>query len=149
MSKKKIKIFQNRKARFNYETIEKFETGIVLLGNEIRSIRDGKVVLDNSYAVFKKGEVWILNLYVDLKGYKKGFDNSDNVRPKKLLLKKKQIEKISNSLRSNNYTMIPLNLHFNSKGFLKVDLSISKGRKKADLREYKKQQDWKKEKLKL
>ena len=149
MSKKKIKIFQNRKARFNYETIEKFETGIVLLGNEIRSIRDGKVVLDNSYAVFKKGEVWILNLYVDLKGYKKGFDNSDNVRPKKLLLKKKQIEKISNSLRTNNYTMIPLNLHFNNKGFLKVDLSISKGRKKADLREYKKQQDWKKEKLKL
>ena len=149
MSKKKIKIFQNRKARFNYETIEKFETGIVLLGNEIRSIREGKVVLDNSYAVFKKGEVWILNLYVDLKGYKKGFDNSDNVRPKKLLLKKKQIEKISNSLRSNNYTMIPLNLHFNNKGFLKVDLSISKGRKKADLREYKKQQDWKKEKLKL
>ena len=133
MSKKKIKIYQNRKARFNYETIEKFETGIVLLGNEIRSIRDGKVVLDNSYAVFKKGEVWILNLYVDLKGYKKGFDNSDNVRPKKLLLKKKQIEKISNILRSNNYTMIPLNLHFNNKGFLKVDLSISKGRKKADL----------------
>tara|TARA_A100001011_G_scaffold399902_1_gene510920 strand:- start:72 stop:521 length:450 start_codon:yes stop_codon:yes gene_type:complete len=149
LSKKKIKIFQNRKAKFNYETIEKFETGIVLLGNEIRSIRDGKVVLDNSYAVFKKGEVWILNLYVDLKGYKKGFDNSDNVRPKKLLLKKKQIEKISNSLRSNNYTMIPLNLHFNNKGFLKVELSISKGRKKADLREYKKQQDWKKEKLKL
>jgi SsrA-binding protein len=149
LSKKKIKIFQNRKARFNYETIEKFETGIVLLGNEIRSIRDGKVVLDNSFAVLKKGEVWILNLYVDLKGYKKGFDNSDNVRPKKLLLKKKQIEKISNSLRSNNYTMIPLNLHFNNKGFLKVELSISKGRKKADLREYKKQQDWKKEKLKL
>tara|TARA_B100000029_G_scaffold85917_1_gene76281 strand:- start:326 stop:775 length:450 start_codon:yes stop_codon:yes gene_type:complete len=149
LSKKKIKIFQNRKAKFNYETIEKFETGIVLLGNEIRSIRDGKVVLDNSYAVFKKGELWILNLYVDLKGYKKGFDNSDNVRPKKLLLKKKQIEKISNSLRSNNYTMIPLNLHFNNKGFLKVELSISKGRKKADLREYKKQQDWKKEKLKL
>ena len=149
MSKKKIKIFQNRKARFNYETIEKFETGIVLLGNEIRSIREGKVVLDNSYAVFKKGEVWILNLYVDLKGYKKGFEDSDNVRPKKLLLKKKQIERISQSLRSNNYTMVPLNLHFNNKGFLKMELSISKGRKKADLREYKKQQDWKKEKQRL
>ena len=149
MSKKKIKIFQNRKARFNYETIEKFETGIVLLGNEIRSIRDGKVVLDNSYAVFKKGEVWILNLYVDLKGYKKGFETSDSVRPKKLLLKKKQIDKISQSLRSNNYTLVPLNLHFNNKGFLKVELSISKGRKKADLREYKKQQDWKKEKQRL
>ncbi|MAZ46207.1 MAG: SsrA-binding protein [Rickettsiales bacterium] len=149
MSKKKIKTFQNRKARFNYETIQKLEAGIVLFGNEIRSIRDGKVVLDNSYAIVKKGEVWILNLYVDLKGYKKTFDNSDNIRPKKLLLKKKQIEKISHSLRSNNYTLIPLDLHFNSKGFLKVDLSISKGRKKADLREYKKQQDWKKEKHKL
>ncbi len=149
MSKKKIKIFQNRKARFNYETIQKLEAGIILSGNEIRSIRDGKVVLDNSYAVLKKGEVWILNLYVDLKGYKKTFDNSDNLRPKKLLLKKKQIEKISDSLRSNNYTMIPLNLHFNNKGFLKVELSISRGRKKADLREYKKQQDWKKEKQKL
>ena len=54
---KKIKIFQNRKARFNYETIQKLEVGIVLFGNEIRSIRDGKVVLDNSYAVFKKGEI--------------------------------------------------------------------------------------------
>ena len=149
MSKKKIKTFQNRKARFNYETIQKLEAGIVLFGNEIRSIRDGKVVLDNSYAIVKKSEVWILNLYVDLKGYKKTFDNSDNIRPKKLLLKKKQIEKISHSLRSNNYTLIPLDLHFNSKGFLKVDLSISKGRKKADLREYKKQQDWKKEKHKL
>ena len=61
MSKKKIKIFQNRKARFNYETIQKLEVGIVLFGNEIRSIRDGKVVLDNSYAVFKKGEILILN----------------------------------------------------------------------------------------
>ena len=146
---KKIKIFHNRKARFNYETIQKLEAGIVLSGNEIRSIRDGKVVLDNSYAVIKKGEIWILNLYIDLKGYKKSFDNSDNIRPKKLLLKKKQIEKISHNLRSNNYTMIPLNLHFNNKGFLKVELSISKGRKKADLREYKKQQDWKKEKHKL
>ena len=64
-------------------------------------------------------------------------------------LLKKQIERISQSLRSNNYTMVPLNLHFNNKGFLKMELSISKGRKKADLREYKKQQDWKKEKQRL
>ena len=84
-----------------------------------------------------------------MKGYKKGFETSDSVRPKKLLLKKKQIERISQSLRSNNYTMVPLNLHFNNKGFLMMELSISNGRKKADLREYKKQQDWKKEKQRL
>ena len=149
MKKKKIKIFQNRKARYNYEIIQKIEVGIVLQGNEIRSIREGKVILDNSYAILKKNEIWIMNPFVDLKNFKSKFDNSDNLRPKKLLLKKKQIEKISNKLRSDNLTMIPLDLHFNNKGFIKVDLAISKGRKKADLREYKKQQDWKKEKQRI
>ena len=90
-----------------------------------------------------------MNLFIDLKELKNKFDNSDNLRPKKLLLKRKQIEKISQNLKSNNYTMVPLDLHFNQKGFLKVKLALSKGRKKADLREYKKQQDWKKEKQKL
>ena len=149
MKKKKIKIFQNRKARYNYEIIQKIEVGIVLQGNEIRSIREGKVILDNSYAILKKNEIWIMNLFVDLKNFKSKFDNSDNLRPKKLLLKKKQIEKSTNKLRSDNLTMIPLDLHFNNKGFIKVDLAISKGRKKADLREYKKQQDWKKEKQRI
>ena len=149
MSNKKLKIFQNRKALFNYEIIQTFEVGIVLFGNEIRSIRDGRVVIDNSYAVIKKNEIWIMNLFIDLKELKNKFDNSDNLRPKKLLLKRKQIEKISHCLKGNNYTMVPLDLHFNQKGFLKVKLALSKGRKKADLREYKKQQDWKKEKQKL
>jgi len=149
VSNKKLKIFQNRKALFNYEIIQTFEVGIVLFGNEIRSIRDGRVVIDNSYAVIKKNEIWIMNLFIDLKELKNKFDNSDNLRPKKLLLKRKQIEKISHSLKSNNYTMVPLDLHFNQKGFLKVKLALSKGRKKADLREYKKQRDWKKEKQKL
>ncbi len=149
MSNKNLKIFQNRKALFNYEIIQTFEVGIVLFGNEIRSIRDGRVVIDNSYAVIKKNEIWIMNLFIDLKELKNKFDNSDNLRPKKLLLKRKQIEKISHSLKSNNYTMVPLDLHFNQKGFLKVKLALSKGRKKADLREYKKQRDWKKEKQKL
>ncbi len=146
---KKVKIFHNRKARYNYEVIEKFEVGIVLFGNEIRSIREGRVVLDNSYAVIKKNEIWILNLFIDLKDLKNKFENVDALRPKKLLLKKKQIEKLSHKLKNNSYTMVPLDLHFNKKGFLKVLLAISKGRKKADLREYKKQQDWKKEKQKL
>ena len=149
MSNKKLKIFQNRKALFNYEIIQTFEVGIVLFGNEIRSIRDGRVVIDNSYAVIKKNEIWIMNLFIDLKELKNKFDNSDNLRPKKLLLKRKQIEKISHCLKGNNYTMVPLDLHFNKKGFLKIKLALSKGRIKADLREYKKQQYWKKEKQKL
>ena len=97
-------------------------------GNEVKSIRLGKVVLDNAYAIIKKGEIWMMNMFVDLKNYKK-MDDLDNLRAKKLLLSK-EIAKISLTLKNNNFTIIPLNIHFNSKGFVKIDLGISKGRKK-------------------
>ena len=142
-------IAQNRKARFNFEIIEKIEVGIALQGPEVKSIRNGGVVLDNSYAIEKKGEFWLMNLYVDLKEYEKKYKDLSNTRPKKLLLNKKEINKISIKLKQNSFTMIPLDLHFNKKGFVKILLGISKGRKKQDLREYKKQQDWKREKAKL
>ena len=149
MTKFNYIIAQNRKARFNFEIIEKIEVGIALQGPEVKSIRNGRVVLDNSYAIDKKGEFWLMNLYVDLKEYEKKYKDLSNTRPKKLLLNKKEINKISIKLKQNSFTMIPLDLHFNKKGFVKILLGISKGRKKQDLREYKKQQDWKKEKAKL
>ncbi len=149
MSKLNLKTFQNRKARFNYQILEKFEAGIVLIGNEVRSIRDGKVVLDNAYGVIKTGEIWIINLFIDLKNYHKDFQNNNNIRPKKLLLSRKEIDKISQKLRTNGLTIIPLNLHFNKKGIIKLDIGLSKGRKKFDLREYKKDQDWKRQKQRI
>ena len=147
--KKNQKKILNRRARYDYEIQSQIEAGIVLNGTEVKSIRLGKVVLDNSYAVFKKGELWILNLYIDLKNLNKKFENIDNLRPKKLLLSRTQLNKISSTILNNNYTIVPLNLHFNSKGFIKIDLGISKGRKKSDKREYKKDQDWKREKERL
>ena len=149
MSKLNLKTFQNRKARFNYQILEKFEAGIVLIGNEVRSIRDGKVVLDNAYGVIKTGEIWIINLFIDLKNYHKDFQKNNNIRPKKLLLSRKEIDKISQKLRTNGLTIIPLNLHFNKKGIIKLDIGLSKGRKKFDLREYKKDQDWKRQKQRI
>ena len=151
MSKEKPnqrKIF-NRRARYDYEIHSQIETGVILKGNEIKSIRLGKVVLDNAYAILKKGEIWMMNLFIDLKNYNKKFENIENLRPKKLLLSKKEIAKITQTLKTNNFTMIPLNMHFNKKGFVKIDLGISKGRKKADKREYKKDQDWKRQKERL
>ena len=121
MSENKSKIFFNRKAKYNYEIIQKFEAGLVLNGNEIRSIREGKVVLENSYAVFKKNELWILNLFVDLKSFKNSkVENQDDVRPKKLLLTRKQLDKIAQILRANNFTVIPFDLHFNKRDLLYV-----------------------------
>ena len=149
MKKSKSIIALNRKAKFNYQIIDQIEVGIVLTGAEVKSIRKGGVSLDNSYAVDKKGEFWINNLYVDLKNYENSPETNNNVRSKKLLLNKTEIYKINMKVKQNGLTMIPLDLHFNNKGFIKILLGISKGRKKGDLREYKKQQDWKREKARL
>ena len=149
MKKSKSIIALNRKAKFNYQIIDQIEVGIVLTGAEVKSIRKGGVSLDNSYAVDKKGEFWINNLYVDLKNYENSPGITNNIRSKKLLLKKNEIYKINMKVKQNGLTMIPLDLHFNNKGFIKILLGISKGRKKGDLREYKKQQDWKREKARL
>ena len=149
MKKSKSIIALNRKAKFNYQIIDQIEVGIVLTGFEVKSIRKGGVSLDNSYAVDKKGELWINNLYVDLKSYENSPETTNNIRSKKLLLKKTEIYKINMKVKQNGLTMIPLDLHFNKKGFIKILLGISKGRKKGDLREYKKQQDWKREKARL
>ena len=149
MKKSKSIIALNRKAKFNYQIIDQIEVGIVLTGAEVKSIRKGGVSLDNSYAVDKKGEFWINNLYVDLKNHESSSETADNIRSKKLLLNKTEIYKINMKVKQNGLTMIPLDLHLNKKGFIKILLGISKGRKKGDLREYKKQQDWKREKARL
>ena len=149
MKKSKSIIALNRKAKFNYQIIDQIEVGIVLTGAEVKSIRKGRVSLDNSYAVDKKGEFWINNLYVDLKNYENSPETVNNTRSKKLLLNKTEIYKINMKVKQNGLTMIPLDLHFNNKGFIKILLGISKGRKKGDIREYKKQQDWKREKARL
>ncbi len=142
-------IIKNRKARFNYIISEKLEAGIVLSGSEIKAVRSGSVVLDSSYATEKTGEIWLFNLHITSSNYNRNFNSEDSVRPKKLLLKKKEIKDIIQKVKNNGYTVIPLNIHFNTKGFAKVELGISKGRKKEDLREYKKQQDWNRTKERL
>ncbi len=149
MKKKEFIIAQNRKAKFDYIITESIEVGVVLKGAEVKSIRKGTASLDNSYAVDKKGEFWAMNLHVDLKSSDKNQEKIDNLRPKKLLLKKNEINKIINKTKQEGFTMIPLDLHYNKKGFIKILLGISKGRKKSDKREYKKEQDWKREKSRL
>jgi SsrA-binding protein len=142
-------IAKNKKAKFSYEIIEKIEAGIVLKGSEVKAVRDNKVAIENAYAIFKKNEIWMMNLHIDTKKFDVSFDISELTRPKKVLLNKKEISKVSIKIKNSGYTIVPLDLHFNAKGFIKVLLGISKGRKKQDLREYKKKQDWKRDKEKL
>ena len=133
-------IAKNKKAKFSYEIIEKIEAGIVLKGSEVKAVRDNKVAIENAYAIFKKNEIWMMNLHIDTKKFDVSFDISELTRPKKVLLNKKEISKVSIKIKNNGYTIVPLDLHFNAKGFIKVLLGISKGRKK---------QDWKRDKEKL
>ena len=148
--KKKKPAVENSRAKFNYVIEEVIEAGLVLNGQEIRSIRRGKVSLDNSYAAEKDNSIWIYNTHIHIeKNNTLSKDEINPLRPRKLLLKKKEINKLKTKLNNNGFTLIPLNIHYNKKGFAKVDIGISKGRKKEDKREYKKEQDWKREKERL
>ena len=147
IKKKEINLaIENRKAKYNFLIEDSIEAGIVLTGEEIKSIRNGKISIDNSFATEKDDAIWLLNSNIQVPKGRLGTKNPNPTRPRKLLLKKKEINKIRTKLLSSGFTLIPLNIHYNSKGFAKIQIGISKGRKKEDKREYKKEQDWKREK---
>ena len=150
VKKKEINLaIENRKAKYNFLIEDSIEAGIVLTGEEIKSIRNGKISIDNAYATEKDNAIWLLNSNIQVSKGRIGTIDSNPTRPRKLLLKKKEINKIKTKLLSSGFTLIPLNIHYNSKGFAKIQIGISKGRKKEDKREYKKEQDWKREKDRL
>ena len=129
----------NRKANYDYQILETIEAGLVLKGTEIKSIRDGKANLKDSYAIVKNNEVFILNMHIS--HYKEGnVFNHEETRTRKLLLNKKEIFKLRDSIALNGYTLIPLKLYFkNNKA--KILIGIAKGKKNYDKRESIKQRD--------
>ena len=142
---KKISI-NNKKAKYNYEIEQVFEAGILLEGSEVKSLRHGKASIENAFAIDKKSEIWIQNAFIENKS-----DNNFNksTRPRKLLLKKKEISKIKTKLNNLGYSFIPIKVYFSNKGLAKVSMGLSKGRKLEDKREYKKKMDWKKQQERL
>lgn len=129
---KKI-IAKNKKATFEYFIEETYEAGIELVGTEVKSIRDGKVNLKDSYANVKNGEVFVYNMHIS--PYE--FGNRNNVEPlrdRKLLLNKREIRKIKELLERDGYTLIPIDLHF-SKSYVKMSIALCKGKKLYDKRQ--------------
>ena len=133
----------NRKARHDYFIEEEIECGIVLKGTEIKSIRNGSCNFKDSYAIIKKGEVYVLNMFIS--HYDKGnIFNHDETRSRKLLLHKKEIRKLENKIKLEGYTLIPLKLYFkNNKA--KILLGLCKGKKNYDKRETIKERDIKRD----
>ena len=139
---KKI-IAKNPVAYHNYEIIDTIETGIVLYGTEIKSIRNGKSNLKDSYAIIRNGEVYVINMFVS--NYDKGnIYNKSETRSRKLLLHKNEILKLNNDVQLKGLTLIPLKLYFNGE-HLKVLLGVCKGKKLYDKRESIKERDIKRE----
>ena len=130
---------QNRKARHNYFIKEEYECGIVLKGTEIKAIRDGSCNIEDSYGHIKKGELFVLNMFIG--EYKKGnIFNHQETRTRKLLMHKHEILKINEKIKLEGYTLIPLRLYF-VKNKAKIALGLCKGKKDYDKRETIKQRD--------
>lgn len=130
----KIKIVgTNRKAKFQYEIIEKYEAGLALLGTEVKSLRESKVSLQDAYGKFIKDELWLVNSHIA--EYKYGnINNHDPLRPRKLLLNRREIKKIKTILQEKGLTLIPIKIYFKN-SYAKIELAIAKGKKLYDKRE--------------
>lgn len=134
----------NRKARYEYAVIEEFTAGMVLFGSEVKSIRSGNVTLSESFIFIKDGEVWIKNMHVAKYKQSHKLEVHDESRDKKLLLNKKEIERISKKVIDKGTTIIPLGI-FVSNNKLKMKIAVAKGKKNWDKRETIKERDLKRE----
>ena len=137
-------ISNNRKARFNYFFEEFYEAGIALKGSEVKSLRDGKANISESYAFDHHGEMYLVNSHIP--SYKESsYNNHDPRRSRKLLLNKKEINKLIGRVNREGFTLIPTKLYF-KKGKAKVEIAVAKGKKQYDKRHVKKRRDWNREK---
>ena len=137
----------NRKASFNYFFLELLEAGIVLKGSEVKSLRDGKGSIADSYAVDINGELFLINSHIPL--YRQSSYNNHNPKGnRKLLLNRKEINKLIGRINQEGLTLIPTKLYF-SKGKVKLEIAVAKGKKLYDKRQVKKTRDWNREKARL
>ena len=137
----------NRKASFNYFFLEKLEAGISLKGSEVKSLRDGKGSIADSYAIDNNGELFLINSHIPL--YRQSSYNNHNPKgDRKLLLKRREINKLIGRINQEGLTIVPTKLYF-FKGKAKIELAVAKGKKLYDKRQVKKKRDWNREKARI
>lgn len=137
-------MMNNRQAYFNYHIEDKFVAGIVLLGTEVKSIREGKLSFNDAFCLFDNGELWVRGLYIA--EYSHGTANNHiAVHDRKLLLNKRELKKLQLKLKDKGHTIIPLKVFFSDKGFVKVEIGLARGKKLHDKRETIKNRDLDKE----
>jgi SsrA-binding protein len=141
-------VADNRKARFNYEILETFEAGIALTGTEVKSLRQGKATIGEAYAGPSGEELFLFNAYIPEYLQANRF-NHETRRPRRLLLHKRQINKLIGATQREGFTVIPLKIYFNDRGRAKVELGLGRGKKLHDKRETEKERSWNRERARL
>ncbi|HEY1749188.1 MAG TPA: SsrA-binding protein SmpB [Xanthobacteraceae bacterium] len=141
-------VADNRKARFNYFIDETMETGVALTGTEVKSLRQGKATIAESYADARDGEIWLINANIPEYLQANRFNHAPK-RPRKLLLHRRQINKLIGAVEREGMTLIPLKLYFNEKGRAKLELALARGKKLYDKRETAKKRSWDRERGRL
>ncbi len=131
---------RNRNASFEYFIEDKFDAGMVLTGTEVKALRDGRASFNDSYCLIDKGELYLKGLHIS--HYEFGsYANHPPVRDRKLLLKKKELTRIAQKLKEKGYTIVPLRIYFNERGYAKIQIGLGKGKKLHDKRETIKQRE--------
>jgi len=141
-------VAQNRRARFDYEILETLEVGIMLTGSEVKSLRLGTSSINESFAGEMEGEIFLFNANIPEYLQANQF-NHEPKRPRKLLMRKRQLVKFLNAIQRKGLTLVPLKLYFNAKGRAKVELGLGKGKKTVDKRSAIKDRDWQRDKARL
>jgi SsrA-binding protein len=141
-------VAENRRARYDYEILDTLEAGIMLTGTEVKSLRTGKAQITESYASPEKGELWLINANIPEYVQANRFNHAEK-RPRKLLVSKKELAKLTEGVERAGNTIVPLKLYFNDRGFAKLLIGLAKGKKSFDKRETEKNRDWNREKARL
>jgi len=141
---------ENRKARHNYFIEDSLEVGIMLEGSEVKSLREGKANIAESYASVEGGELWLINSYIPpFSQAKSAMFSHEERRRRKLLLHRRELARLAQAVGREGMTLVPLKLYFNDRGIAKLELGLAKGKKMADKRETEKKRDWNREKARL
>lgn len=141
-------IAENRRARFDYALEDTLECGMVLMGSEVKSMRQGQTQITESYVDVEDGELWLINSYVSLYTQAKNFGHAER-RKRKLLVSKRELARLWQGKTREGMTIVPLKIYFNETGKVKCLIALAKGKNKADKRDTSKERDWNKQKRRL